>query len=129
MKHTKEKHICEQATGCEQKGALVLYDEEGDKITLEQAAALIRDNQIIEIPAAGAGSFKEIFTALGFEDVEVIDWTSSAGDWSFGVKNEYAWFAAWQENRYPYHGFRYSISSDVMPCETFEQLCEEIEMM
>ena len=127
MKNSKEKKMCEQATGCGQQGGLVFYAEGGEKITLEKAKEIIRENELIEIPAAGAGNFREVFSALGFEEVEVYDWTSSAGDWSFGVKNEYVWFAAWQENRYPYNGFRYCISSDVMPCNTFEELVEEIE--
>ena len=129
MKDITEKESCEQSTGCGQHGELVFFAEGGEKITLEKAKELIRENEIIEIPAAGAGNFREVFFALGFEEVKVHDWTNSAGDWSFGVKNEYVWFLAWQENRYPYHGFRYCISNEVMPCNTFEDLCEEIEMM
>ena len=127
MKNTREKMMCEQATGCSQKGKLVFYDEGGDKISLAEAKDLIQSNQPVEVPGAGAGSFREVFTSLGFEEVETIDTTSSAGDWTIGVKNEYVWFVAWQENRYPYHGFRYCVSDYVMPCSTFEELCKEVE--
>ena len=129
MEHLNEKQMCEKATGIPQQGEIIFYNEEGDKISLEEAKEIIRDNGLIEVPSAGSGSFREIFASLGFGEVEVYDWTSSAGDWSFGVKNEYVWFSAWQENRYPYHGFKYCISSDVMPCNTFEDLCKEIEEM
>lgn len=122
-----EQKMCEEATGCNQQGKLVYYNEEGEKITLKQASELLQTNQLIEIPAAGSGNYREVFTSLGFEEVEVIDWTSSAGDWTFGVKNENGWYMAVQENRYPYHGFKYMISDIIGELETFEELCKEIE--
>jgi len=127
MKKTYEKKMSEQATGCVQQGKIVYFKEGGEKITLKQAAELLQNNEVVEVPSAGAGSFREIFTDLGFDEVEVICWSSSAGDWTFGVKNDVGWFVAIQENRYPYHGFKYSVSDLVLPCETFEQLCEEME--
>ena len=127
MEKTYEKKMSEQATGCKQQGEIVYFKEGGEKVTPKQAAELFQENELIEVSSAGAGSFREIFEDLGFDEVEVINWTSSAGDWTFGVKNDVGWFVATQENRYPYYGFRYAISDLIPPCETFEQLCEEIE--
>jgi len=127
MDNPVEKQMSEQATGCFQHGSLVYYDETGTKITPKQAEDLLKTNQQIEVPSAGAGSYKEIFTSLGFEEIEIIDSTSSAGDWTLGVKNCYGWFVAVQENRYPYHGFKYSISDLIVCFGTFEDLCKEVE--
>jgi len=129
MKNINEKYLSEQTTGCVQQGKIVYYQEGGKKVTPKQAAELLQNNELVEVPSAGAGNFREIFEDLGFDKVEVIDWTSSAGDWTFGVKNDDGWVVATQENRYPYHGFRYNISDLFLPCETFEQLCEEIEYL
>ena len=127
MEKFKEKQMCEEATGCVQQGKITYYKEGGEKITPKQAVYLLKNNKLIEVPSAGAGSYKEIFTSLGFEEVKVIDWTSSAGDWAFGVKNDIGWFLAFQENRYPYHGFKYSINTLILPCLTFEDLCNVME--
>lgn len=127
MKKTKKQTMCEQATGCYQQNELVYYNDSGEIVLTEQATILLRDNQPIEIPAAGAGNFEEVFTSLGFSEVKVIDWTSSAGDWTFGVKNEDGWFIGTQEHRYPLQGYRYMISDIILCCDTFEQLCENME--
>lgn len=123
-----EKMMSEEATGCYQQGEIVFYNEGGDKITNEEATKLFENNEIVEVPNAGAGSFREIISLLGFSELEVIDWTSSAGDWAFGVKNEIGWFVVWQENRYPYYGFKYCLSDYIPACSTFEELCNEMEL-
>ena len=124
-----EKQMCEMATGCVQKGQLVYYKEGGEKLTPKQAMKLFFDRESVEAPAAGAGSYQEVFNDLGFYDVKIIDWTSSAGDWCFGIRTASGWYAAYQENRYPYFGFKYGIITDILPCETFEELCREINFM
>ena len=129
MNKSAEQRMCEDATGCVQTGKMVYYDEDGNKVTQEQAAELLKNSKLVEIPSAGAGNYSGIFTSLGFEEVEVIDWTSSAGDWTFGVKNEDGWFMAFQENRYPYYGFKYSVSQGYGGFATFEDLCKEIEYL
>jgi len=127
MEKSIEKTMCEDATGCTQKGCIVYYDDKGNKLSKNRAIELLNDGETIEVPSAGVGNYREIFTDLGFEEVKVIDWTSSAGDWGFGVKNNHGWFVASQENRYPYHGFRYSINYMTICCETFEKLCKMVE--
>ena len=127
MRNVMEKTVCEQATGCQQVGSIIFYDDKGNKISVKEAKKIIQDYGIVEVPQAGAGSFREVFDSLGFEEAEIVDSTSSAGDWGLGVKNEVGWFPAWQENRYPYNGFRYSINDSICPCRTFKQLCIEME--
>jgi len=122
---TNEKKICEQTTGISQHGNLIFWSKD-KKITLKQAKENLIAGEEVAIPNAGAGSFREIFKKLGFEEVKVIDWTSSAGDWSFGVKNEDGWILAGQENRYPYYGFTYMVTSVYGKYQTFEELCKEI---
>lgn len=46
----------------------------------------------IEIPSASASLYEQIFkTVLGYEEIKVIDWTSSAGDWTFGIMESGYW--------------------------------------
>ena len=92
--------------------------------TREEASNLFLSNKLIEVPSAGSGSFQEVITDLGFDEARVIDWTSSAGDWCFGAKNEHGWFIVSQENRYPYYGFKYMVSDEIGGVDTFENLCD-----
>ena len=114
------KNIAEESTGIQETG-LQLWSE-NVKINAKKAQKLLFEEQEIAVPGAGAGSYDEVFEMLGFEKVEVIEWSSSAGDWSFGVKDKTGWRLAWQENRYTYHGFRYSISFRNYGFKTFEDL-------
>jgi len=122
----EEQKACEDATGCVQRGGILYYNTKAEKITIDQANWLLDNAETIEVPAAGAGSYRQVFVGLGFEDVKTIDTTSSAGDWTLGVKSTDGWLAVSQENRYPYYGYRYSFS-DLECCETFERLCEIVE--
>ncbi len=56
---------------------------------------------------AGAGDFKAWAEQQGYPLVEVLDWTSSAGDWSFIVSNNEGegWVLMTQSNNYPQRGF------------------------
>ena len=47
---------------------------------------------------------------LGLADVNVLNNTASSGDWVFGVPRDGVWLHAFQSNRYPCHGFSYSVN-------------------
>jgi hypothetical protein len=58
----------------------------------------------------GASSYRQYARDLGYKHCEVLDWTSSAGDWSFVVsKNGREWFLLWQTNNYPRPGFSHEL--------------------
>src|ERR1035437_5862714 len=99
--------IAEQATGCVERVTAggQFYDGDGDKVSDAKARKLFRKGELIEAPNAGAGSYDAILARLGYKTVEVEDWTSSAGDWTFAVKGGYVS----QLNRYPFHGFKYML--------------------
>lgn len=115
--------IANQATGCYPSGNIQFYNNKRIKLTLKQAIKAINQGDVVEVPDAGAGSYDEIFKMLGFTKIQAICLTSSAGDWSFGVKDKTGWRLASQENRYPYRGFRYIIDPD-HSFTTFKQLYE-----
>lgn len=102
-----EKEMCEDATGCRQQNGIgKFYNNKGNEITIKEARQLFRQGETVEVPNAGAGSFREILKCLGYKKVDVYEWGSSAGDWTFKIREHYAY----QENRYPYHGFRYGLA-------------------
>jgi len=116
-----EQQIAEQATGCRQHGTLGQYyagpinrkgrvSSEGNELTTKQAYDFLREGGAVSVPNAGAGSYREFFKSLGLE-VEVVEQSSSAGDWTFAVKDgdEGDWYVASQSNRYPRHGFDYCV--------------------
>ena len=107
-----EKILCEQATGCSQHGNIgKFYDNTGCEISIKYARKIFRQGNTVEVPNAGAGSFREVFKMLGYKKVDVYEWSSSAGDWTFILRGK---GYACQENRYPYHGFRYGL------CEIYQ---------
>ena len=62
----------------------------------------------------GAGSYLNFAEEHGFEYMEVVDWTSSAGDWIFIVsKNGFEWYLLYQTNNYPHPGFSHQIVENV----------------
>lgn len=101
----------EQATGCYQKGKGLgkFYVERGEWITHKAARELFLAGEEIEVPNAGAGSYAQFFETLGFDTWSVWEDGSSAGDWTFKVRVRGVDHAAFQRNRYPYHGFAYSL--------------------
>ncbi len=102
-----EKEMCESATGIKQGKTLgTFYDNKGNEITIKKARQLFRQGETVEVPNAGAGSFREVLKRLGYKKVDVYEWCSSAGDWTFRIKGHYVS----QENRYPYHGFKYGLA-------------------
>ena len=123
----RARETAEEATGIRERGELEFYKEGGKKITDKQAKKIIREGKTIEAAGAGAGSYYGVYKRLGFEDIREIETASSAGDWTFAVKDSNGWRLAWQENRYPYYGFRYSISKEFWGYTTFEDLVSDLE--
>lgn len=110
MKVRKDmKQACEDSTGCAERimggGRFYVNEDGGVAVSDTKAQYLFRHGFEIEAPNAGAGSYKAVLERLGFKSADVIDWTSSAGDWCFKVRGGYVT----QRNRYPYHGFGYSL--------------------
>jgi hypothetical protein len=71
---------------------------------------------------AGAGHYREAASRMGYAHLEVLDWTSSAGDWTFIVsKDGERWFLMSQTNLWPRRGFEWSVDSD----HPFEGTAEE----
>jgi hypothetical protein len=119
------KYMAETATGISESrnGPGPFYDDNGIPLTTDQARILFTDGDGVKVPNAGAGSYRSIFQSFGFMEVEDIDTSSSAGDWAFAIGDSDFWYLAWQEHRYPYHGFRYT--SD--PRLSFGTLAELLE--
>jgi len=116
-----EKMQAEEATGvrANPRGVGKFYAFGGVELSAAGAAECIRNDGSVEVPNAGAGSYREVFEALGYKDVKTFDTGSSAGDWSFVVLDDGLWFMAFQSNRYPRYGFTYSV--DIHGFETCEQ--------
>ena len=109
-----ETALAESATGCYGDAVLgQLYGDRGVLLTAEEAKAAIRAGKSIASPSAGAGSYRRVFSALGFDEVRPVETSSSAGDWFLAVRDEATgcWHPAWQSNRYPHHGFSYSVEA------------------
>ena len=106
-------HIAEEATGIRAtlENGGPFYIRGGDQVSDDEAREYFLNGKTIEAPNAGAGSYKDVFARLGVNDVCVEDWTSSAGDWCFTVFDGERTRNAWQENRYPYHGFKYTLET------------------
>jgi len=121
------KKVSEQATGCYQKGKIRFMDRYGE-YSIEEADHRLWQNKEVSVPNAGAGSYKEVFVALGFLEVKAVETCSSAGDWTLAVKDKYGWRLAWQTNRFPCYGFRYEISLEFCGFATFEDLIAEWEI-
>jgi hypothetical protein len=119
--------MAEQATGLAQptKGLGKYYINESLHVSPRSAYDMLREGRAVQIhlPNAGAGSYREFFKSLGLETLVVVNQCSSAGDWVFAVQDGDFWYPAFQTNRYPRHGFSYSINFDE-PFDTFERLCE-----
>ena len=61
----------------------------------------------------GANSYEDYAEARGYKHIEVLNWSSSAGDWQFIVsKDGIEWHVLDQENNYPRPGFSHSISEE-----------------
>lgn len=105
--------MAEDATGIRESstGIGTIYDTNGNVVESSVDIRAAAADRGIVVPNAGSGSYDEIFKMMGFDEIKVIDWTSSAGDWCFGVKFKNKWFRAFQENIYPRYGFLYQIDN------------------
>lgn len=79
----------------------------------------------------GAGGYMAYAEQQGYEFVEVVDWCSSAGDWTFIVsKDGHEWVVMYQENNYPRPGFTRVIAEREVYCgsaiEALAQVIEEL---
>ena len=62
----------------------------------------------------GASGYYDFAMKKGYKHVEVYDWSSSAGDWTFLIsKDDKKWQFLFQTNNYPRPGFSYEISKEV----------------
>ena len=147
MKNTIDREMAEQATGIQENpnGLGQYYTgysnidgrviPGGVEITQEEAYDILRTGKDhiggVEVPNAGAGSYWEFFTSLGFTEVKGLNDSSSAGDWEFAVKDGDGgdWYIAGQTNRYPRCGFEYWLSLDYGGFSSFEDLCEMMEII
>lgn len=92
-----------------------LYITGGDTVTDEEASERFLAGDVIHAPNAGSGSFRTILSRLGFDDVKVWDWSSSAGDWVLIVNpDDIAAAVVYQSNRHPNCGFSYSYNDDAL---------------
>jgi len=108
-----ESQLADQATGCRGCPEGQLYDSSGNKLTDEEAAELFLDEQLIEAPNAGAGSYRGVMERLGVTVTEVLEQSSSAGDWTLLTDKG----IVFQHNRYQYHGFSYALDRHAIPWE------------
>ena len=61
----------------------------------------------------GAGDYRDVAGEMGFPHLAVVDWTSSAGDWTFIVSEDgNEWFILSRENNWPSSGFTYRLNMD-----------------
>ena len=62
----------------------------------------------------GAGSYLAFAKEHGYLFIETVDWSSSAGDWTFAVSEDgHEWRVLCQENNYPRLGFSHYLGSEI----------------
>lgn len=82
-----------------------------------------------QMTGCNASSYRDAAEYMGFDRVEVLDWTSSAGDWQFLVTRDgETWQILSQDNNYPRAGFSYSLSDECFE-GTLDDVYREIELM
>jgi hypothetical protein len=108
---SREQQVAEEATGVRQTGALRIFSHHNPDrpITPERALEIMEMGGTIEIPAAGAGSYRQVADMLWLDVKSTWDTTSSAGDWSILLTDGRMLH---QSNRYPRLGFTYSIEDN-----------------
>jgi hypothetical protein len=80
---------------------------------------------------SGAGDYRKWSRSQGYPHCAVVDWTSSAGDWTFLVsKDGHEWVLMTQTNQYPRAGFDRIIDEDTKyygtEQEALKQVCDEM---
>jgi hypothetical protein len=108
---SREQLQAEQATGILENphGVGKFYSRGGIELTVSEATDYIRNAGMVEVPNAGAGSYRKVFELLGFVEVKPYDLGSSAGDWAFVAFDGELWYIVAQHNRYPHYGFGYTM--------------------
>jgi hypothetical protein len=110
MERIMEAQMAEQATGIPRAPvAFTLYKNGGATVTPEEARALLEAGESVEVPAAGAGSYREFAKLVGLEVADTLETSSSAGDWLLKLADGRVMF---QRNRYPNYGFEYTVAED-----------------
>ena len=70
----------------------------------------------------GVSNYLSYAESLGFKFLEVLDWSSSAGDWQFLVsKDGHQWQILSQNNNWPRPGFTYFLDEEIFD-GTFEEV-------
>lgn len=78
----------------------------------------------------GAHSYREFAKSQGYKHIEVLDWSSSAGNWQFLIsKDGKEWHVLVQENQYPRPGFSHYINAERTFHGTIEDVYKEIEAL
>lgn len=103
----------EMATGVVESPAGIgkFYDQTGTPLTPAEAQVELTrpGGGAIAVPNAGAGSFRKVFKALGFDKIELWESGNSSGDWTFLLGAQDVWRLGQQTNRYPYFGYNYRV--------------------
>ena len=75
----------------------------------------------------GSGEYRGWAAKNGYPHLDVYDWTSSAGDWTFIVsKDGKEWFVMNQENNWPRRGFTRTIDLSRSWFGTSEEVLNQI---
>jgi hypothetical protein len=102
--------IADEVTGIRTRvrGGGPIYDSHGGFIDDNQAYTEFCNGRTIEVPNAGAGCLADVMERMNLTETEVVEQSSSAGDWTYLVKDGDFWYVVSQENRWPRSGFRYT---------------------
>ena len=88
----------------------------------KEALDWLRRGGKVFAPGASFQGYHKFFGDMEYKDVKVIDQTSSAGDWIFGLFDGRVWIFGIQENAYPKRGFIYAIDNLSYRGRSFEDL-------
>lgn len=92
---------------------------------------VIHDMEIQATGCRAVGDYRQFAKQHGFKHIEVANWASSAGDWTFIVsKDGHEWQLLQQTNNFPSPGFSYYLSDDLYEGtveEVLAQLARESE--
>ena len=95
---------------------------------------MTRYNSTVEEQATGcmgAHSYRDYAREQGYKYCEVLNWTSSAGDWQFLVSNNKRgpWYVLQQDNNYPRPGFSHSIDKGHPFYGTLNSVYKQVEAL
>jgi len=94
---------------------------------LRQAIEEITNVADMATGCRGAGDYARWARAQGYTHIEVLNWTSSAGDWQFIVSEDgVEWYVMYQENNWPRADFTRQIDMDQVFYGDAEEVLELI---